>query len=252
MSCHPLNPSVADRLVLVSNSSKVTLIAQTPPGPTNPERLVNPSTEEVNSSHTSSPPMSSAPFVALFSNSNCPVRTVVAPAPSTGWSIAPGSLCVKFESSVMFTNTPVSIPSLETYPYCIVSMTMLANPGATGSSIVPFIVKLPLASVVNTPNMLTGDAAEPGTFTTSPTPTTYPRTVISGIAVLFSTYCNVPETVTSVEPSLSYIEGDQVRLTTSISSGDGHASKGIHPRSSPPLPALISSLTSPHCARFAP
>ena len=75
---------------------------------------------------------------------------------------------------------------------------------------------------------------------------------MSGIPVLFSTYCKVPVTVTSDEPSLSKVVGVQVKLATSIASGSGHESNGIHPKSSPPLPGFISILTSPHCAAFAP
>ena len=82
-------------------------------------------------------------------------------------------------------------------------MTILANPGATGDSSVPFITKLPFESVVMVPNRLSKFAAEPGTLSTSDGDTTYPLIVKSGIAVVFSTYCIVPLTTISDEPSRS-------------------------------------------------
>ena len=57
-----------------------------------PDKLVDPSSDEIKSSHTAREPRSPEPEVALFSNNNWPDNTVVAPAPSTGLSIGAGSL----------------------------------------------------------------------------------------------------------------------------------------------------------------
>ena len=90
VSCQPLNPRVAEMFVLVSNSLRVTFIVHVPSLATSPVRFVRPSSDDVNSSQTSRSPRAPEPLVLLFSNSNLPDSTVVAPAPKIGWSTCAG------------------------------------------------------------------------------------------------------------------------------------------------------------------
>ena len=94
VSCQPEKPSVADRLVLVSNGSSSTSMLHVPSNPIGLVKFTAPSTEEVNVIQTSGTEsdaaMDESTLDGGFSKERIPVMMVVAPAPATGASIAFG------------------------------------------------------------------------------------------------------------------------------------------------------------------
>ena len=88
-------------------------------------------------------------------------------------------------------------------------MTILANPGGNRDSGTVHY-RVPFESVDMVPNRLSKFAAEYGTLSTSDGDTTYPLIVKSGIAVVFSTYCIVPLTTISDEPSRGHRQLDSM------------------------------------------
>ena len=104
VSCQPEKPSVAERFVLVSNGSNSTSMLHEPSNPIGEERLMEPFTEEVNVSQISgTSALDAMELITLsgaFSSESCPVRMVVAPAPTIGALIAFGPVWLMTESSV--------------------------------------------------------------------------------------------------------------------------------------------------------